>query len=145
MKKLIAILALAALLPALSFAQDANRMKYIELLAPVAAAASSNTAVDISDYKGNATFVVQFGPATEAESVSSVTLKHSATAGGAYVTATNIDGTACTFSQTGPATTAVQTVAIDLARLHPYVRAYTTHTTQTNPVSAILVAPMKSE
>jgi hypothetical protein len=143
MKK-FAVIALT-LLPALAFAQDANRMKYVELLKPTSAASSSNSAVDVSAYKGNAAFVVQFAPATEAACVSSVTLKHSATAGGAYVTVTNIDGTACAFSQTGPATTAVQTVSIDLARVHPYVRAYTAHTTQTNALSALLVAPMKAE
>ena len=145
MKKILSILAIAALVPVIGFAQDANRMKYVQLLAPVAAASSSNSAVDISSYKGNATFLAQFAPATEAGSVSTVTLKHSATAGGAYVTCTNIDGTACVITQTGPATNAAQTVSIDLARLHAYVRAYTAHTTQTNAVSAMLIAPMKSE
>jgi len=146
MKKILAIAIAVALVSGVAcFAADANQMKYVQLLAPTAAAASSNSPIDVSAYKGNASFVVQLAPATEAGSVSSVTLKHSATAGGAYVTVTNLAGTACVVSQTGPATTDVQTVSIDLARVHKYVRAYTAHTTQTNALSALLVAPMKSE
>lgn len=145
MKKIIAIvLALAVILPCAAFGGDANQMKYVELLAPTAAANSSNSAIAVAAYKGNATVVVQMAPATET-ATNTVTIKHSATANGAYVTITNLAGTALTFSQSGPVTTAVQTAAIDLARVHPYVRAYTVHALQTNAVSALLVAPMKSE
>ena len=140
----VPILTAIFVVTAICFAQDANQMKYIQLVPPVAAAASSNTAVSVAAYKGNATFLVQFAPATEACS-NIVTLKHCATAAGAYVIVTNTAGTACSFTQVGPTTTDVQTISIDMARLHPFVRAYTDHTTQTNAVSALLIAPIKSE
>ena len=146
MKK-IAIVALVLVAAQLVFAQsDANNMKYVSLLNPVSSAATTSTAVNVSAYKGNAAFVVSYGAATEAVT-STVRLAHSATSGGAYVTVTNIDGTACTLSQTGPTTSAVQTVAIDLARVHPYVKVIVAQATTNEipAVSALLVAPMKAE
>lgn len=147
MKKLIEIFALAALLPALGFAQhDANQMKYVQLLNPVSSAATTGTAVNVAAYKGNATFVVSFGPATEAVT-SSVVLASSATSGGTYVPLTNLAGTAVAATQTGPTTSAVQTVAIDLGRANGYFKVIVAQATTNEipPVSAVLVAPMKSE
>lgn len=147
MKKLvIAALLAAVLLPCAAFASDANLMKYVQLLSPAASAATTSTAVNVSSYKGNASFVVSFGPATEAVT-STVTLVHSATSTGTYVTVTNIADTALVATQTGPTTSAVQTVAIDLARVHPFVKVIVAQATtnQIPPVSAVLVAPMKAE
>lgn len=144
MKNILIAVLIVALLPAIGFAQDANLMKYVQLVAPTVAASSSNSAVSVAAYKGNATIVMQFAPATEA-CTNSITIKHSATAGGVYTTVTNLQGTPCLYEQVGPVTTAVQTIAIDMARVHPYIRAYTVQTTQTNAVSALLVAPMKAE
>ena len=139
------LIALAALVPLAVFAADANQQHYLQLYAPGTDLALTSSAVDISDYKGNATFGVQFS-AQAVNSTNTATLVHSATSGGTYLTATNLAGTACVVTQTGPATNDIQTVAIDLARLNAYVKVIVNQSGEyTNAVSAFLVAPMKSD
>ena len=146
MKRSILIFALVAMLaPVACIAQDANRMQYLQLYAPGTSLAATSAAVDVSAYKGNATFAVQSDPSTVA-CTNTATLTHCATSGGTYATATNLAGTACVVTQTGPATNDIQTVAIDLARLHKYVKVVVAQSgQQTNAMSAFLVAPFKSE
>lgn len=145
MKK-IAILALALVAAQLAFGQsDANQMKYVQILAPTASLSTTGSAVNVSAYKGNATLAVQMSPYIAAATCT-VTIAHASATTGTWYTVTNTAGTAATFSQVGPATTAVQTVSIDMARLKPYVRAVVLQSGEdTNSVSALLIAPMKSE
>jgi hypothetical protein len=145
MKK-IAILALALFAAQLAFGQsDANQMKYVQLLAPTVELAATGTVTDVSAYKGNAAVAVQFSPSAVA-STATVTFAHALASTGTWSTVTNAAGTALVVTQTGPATNAIQTVPIDMARVHKYVRAVLVQSGQdTNAVSAFLVAPMKSE
>ncbi len=144
MKK-IAILALALVAAQLAFGQsDANQMKYVQILAPTASLSTTGSAVNVSAYKGNAAIGVQFSSSAIA-STGTVTIYHAPAATGLYVRVTNTAGTAATITQTGPATNDVQTYSIDLARLHPYVRAVLSQSGDTNTVSVFMVAPMKSE
>lgn len=143
MKRLIGVMAVL-LVPLCGFAADANQMKYVQLMYPQAATAATSGVVTVSAYKGNATFAAQWSPSAQA-STGTVTLVHSATSGGTYTTVTNLAGTACVITQTGPITNEIQTVAIDLARVHPYVKVIASQAGDTNYVSAVLVAPMKSE
>ena len=144
--KKILIFALAVIVAQAAFGQsDANQMKYVEILSPTASLSTTGTAVSVAAYKGNATLAVQMGPYIAAATCT-VTIAHASATTGTWYTVTNTAGTAATFSQVGPATTAVQTVSIDMARLKPYVRAVVLQSGQdTNSVSALLIAPMKSE
>ena len=145
MKK-IAILALALVAAQLAFGQsDANQMKYVQVLAPTASLSTTGTVTDVSAYKGNAALAVQFSPSAIA-STATVTFAHALASTGTWSTVTNAAGTALVVTQTGPATNAIQTVPIDMARVHKYVRAVLLQSGEdTNSVSAFLVAPMKAE
>ena len=145
MKK-IAILALGLIAAQLAFGQsDANQMKYVQVLAPTASLSTTGTVTDVSAYKGNAALAVQFSPSAIA-STATVTFAHALASTGTWSTVTNAAGTALVVTQTGPATNAIQTVPIDMARVHKYVRAVLLQSGEdTNSVSAFLVAPMKAE
>lgn len=145
MKKIL-IFALVAAAALSAFGQsDANQMKYVEILSPTASLSTTGTAVNVAAYKGNATLAVQMSPYIAAATCT-VTIAHASSTTGTWYTVTNTAGTAAIFSQVGPATTAVQTVSIDMARLKPYVRAVVLQSGEdTNCVSALLIAPMKSE
>ena len=145
MKK-IAIIALALVAAQLAFGQsDANQMKYVQVLAPTASLSTTGTVTDVSAYKGNAALAVQFSPSAIA-STARVTVAHANATTGTWVTVTNAAGTALVVTQVGPATNAVQTIPIDLARMRKYVRVVLTQSGEdTNAVSALLIAPMKSE
>lgn len=145
MKK-IAIIALALVAAQLAFGQsDANQMKYVQVLAPTASLSTTGTVTDVSAYKGNAALAVQFSPSAIA-STATVTFAHALASTGTWSTVTNAAGTALVVTQTGPATNAIQTVPIDMARVHKYVRAVLLQSGEdTNSVSAFLVAPMKAE
>ena len=142
----IAIIALALFAAQLAFGQsDANQMKYVQVLAPTASLSTTGTVTDVSAYKGNAALAVQFSPSAIA-STATVTLAHALASTGTWSTVTNAAGTALVVTQTGPATNAIQTVPIDMARVHKYVRAVLLQSGgDTNTVSAFLVAPMKAE
>lgn len=142
--KLLAPLA-GILLAVPAFAGDANQMSYEPVLAPVVSASVTSAALDVSDYKGNAAIVVNWGISTEAAYTGTVTIATSATSGGTYVTITNLAGTAAVLTQIGAVTNEVDTYQIDLARLSKYVKATLTQVTETNAVGVILVAPMKSD
>jgi len=148
MRKLILILMLTLavlLVPAAGLAADANRMNYLQLYAPGSDLAITSSAVDISDYKGNAAFAAQFS-STAVSCTSTVTLVHSTTSGGTYTPVTNLAGTACVVTQTGPATSDVQTVQIDLGRMSAWAKVIISQSGQdTNSISSFLVAPMKSD
>ena len=144
MKRFMILATLAALLPLAGFAVDANQLHYVQLYAPGTDLAITSSAVSVAAYKGNAAFAAQFSPSTQA-STGTVTLVHSATSGGTYTTVTNLAGTACVITQTGPATNVIQTVPIDLARMHAYAKVIVAQAGDTNKISAFLVAPMKSE
>lgn len=146
-KKIIVASALVALFAGIgtAFGQDANLMKYVQILAPTASLATTGTAVNVAAYKGNATLGVQFS-STAVACTNTVTFYHAAAATGVYSRITNSAGTAAVLTQTGPKTNDVQTYPIDLARLHPYVIAVLAQSGQdTNTASAFMVAPMKSE
>lgn len=144
-KRIIVAVALVALFAGIAFGADANQMKYVQILAPTASLSTTGSAVNVSAYKGNAAIGVQFSSSAIA-STGTVTIYHAPAATGLYVRVTNTAGTAATITQTGPATNDVQTYSIDLARLHPYVRAVLSQSGEdTNTVSVFMVAPMKSE
>jgi len=146
MKKLILILAAAALLPIAVVARDANQMKYVGLLQVDDSGSATGPAVDVSAYKGNAAFVVAWGLSSVAEYTGTVSITHCATADGTYTTVTNLAGTAGTLTNTGVTTNKVDTFSCDLSRLHKYVKAsLAEQDNETNGVSVIMVAPMKSE
>ena len=127
-----------------ALATDANRLNYLQLVAPEASASSTTAAIDLAQYKGNSTFVVQFEPSA-ITSTSTVSFTHSETSGGTYVQVTNLAGTVVQAQQLGPATNSAQTVAIDLGRVNRYVKVSVTQATATpSKISALLVAPMKS-
>ncbi len=142
---LFLVLSVLFLCPMASVAADANRMQFLQLYAPGTDLALTSSAVDVSDYKGNAAFAAQFSP-TAVACTSTVTLAHCTTSGGTYTTVTNLAGTACVITQTGPATNDIQTVPIDLARLHVYAKVIVSQSGQdTNAISAFLIAPMKAD
>ena len=146
-KKIVILAALVALFAGIgvAFGQDANRMKYVQILAPTASLSTTGGAVNVSAYKGNAAIGVQISSGAIA-ATSTVTFYHAPAATGLYVRITNTVGTAAVISQVGPKTNDVQLYSIDLARLHPYVRAVLAQSGEdTNTVSAFLVAPMKAE
>lgn len=143
MKKLITLAMLAAV--ACVLAQDANRMHYVQLVNPVVDDALDGGGVDISAYKGNAAFLVEWATNTETGHVASVTLETSAN-NSTWVAVTNIDASAVISSKTGVYTNAVPDKAsIDSNRLKKYVRAVVAQTGSTNAVSSMIVFPMKSE
>ena len=144
MKNITIMIVAMACLASVVTAQDANLMNYVQIYAPGTSLALTSSAVDVSDYKGNATFAAQFGPYTQA-ATGTVTFVHSTTSGGTYTTITNQAGTAMVITQIGPATNDIQTLDCDLARLHIYVKAIVTQAGDTNAISAFMVAPMKSE
>ena len=146
-KKIFTAFALFALFATIGivYGADANQMKYVQILAPTASLSTTGTVVDVAAYKGNATVAVQISPSAIA-STARVTVAHANATTGTWVTVTNAAGTALVVTQVGPATNAVQTIPIDLARMRKYVRVVLTQSGEdTNAVSAILIAPMKSE
>lgn len=153
MKKFIVLL--FALMACVSMAQDANLMKYVNLLPPNASTNLSVTGdtTDIANYKGNACLVVHTGTASATNNTITVTLQHSSASNFASpTTVTNLAGTAGVLtefaSDAGVSSTVnIQYFAIDTARLKKYVRVIYTTTLANNyiPVSAVLVAPMKAE
>lgn len=143
MKKLITFAMLAVC--AVTFAQDANRMSYVQLINPVVDDALDGPAVDVSKYKGNAAFLAEWATNIEAGHVASVTLQTSATSTSGWHTVTNINAEAVKVTKTGAYTnTAPDRVLIDSNRLKKYVRAVVTQTGSTNAVSAMIVFPMVS-
>ena len=138
-----------------TMAQDANLMKYVQLLPPNVSTNLSvtGTTTDIANYKGNATLVVETGNASATNNTITVTLQHSTASNFANpTTVTNLAGTAgviTEFADVGGVSTSanLQTFAIDTARLHKYIRVIFTTTLADNyiPVSAMLVCPQKSE
>ena len=137
-----------------AMAGDANQMKYVSLLP---ANLSTNLAVtgatiDYAGYKGNACLVVHTGTASATNNLLTVTLQHSSNSNFSPAsTVTNTAGVACVVSVPVVDATSeslkVTTLSIDSARLKKYVRVIYTTTLADNyvPVSAMLVAPMKSE
>lgn len=144
--KNILILALVAAAALSAFGQsDANQMKLLQVLAPTASLSTTGTVIDVSSYKGNAAVAVQISPSAIASTVT-VTIAHANATTGTWTTVTNAAGTALVVTQVGPKTNAVQTVPIDMARLRKYMRAVVLQSGEdTNSVSALLIAPMKSE
>jgi len=127
------------------FASDANQMNYATLGA--FETSTAGTALDVSDYKGNSTVVVNWAKAlsgTGATFTSTVTFATCATESGTYTTVTNLAGSVGTFTRTGSNEAAVVTFQIDSARLSKYVKATVTQVNLTNAVGVIFVAPMKA-
>lgn len=142
MKRII-LTVLALALPAVVFAIDANRLTYVQLLAPSASQSQTSAAVDIAAYKGNAAFIVMF-EGSSLLSTGTVALTHCTTSGGTYLAATNLAGTVCEVSQVGPLTNALTSIPIDLSRLDRYVKVTVTQSGITNKVAALLAVPMTS-
>jgi len=146
MKKMLTAMIVFSLAVCMVYASDANKMHYVGLLQVDNAASETGPAVDVSAYKGNATFVAAWGKSAVAGYTGTVTVTHCATSGGSYTTVTNLAGTAGTMTKTGVTTNEVDEFACDLARLHKYVKvSLAAQANETNGVSVILVAPMKSE
>ena len=144
MKKLITFAMLTAC--AVAFAQDANRMSYVQLINPVVDDALDGPAVDISKYKGNAAFLAEWATNIETGHVASVTLQTSAAISSGWHTVTNINAEAVKVAKTGAYTnTAPDRVLIYSNRLKKYVRAVVAQTGSTNAVSAMIVFPMVSD
>ncbi len=144
MKKIITFAMLAVC--AVAFAQDANRMSYVQLINPVVDDALDGPAVDVSKYKGNAAFLAEWATNTETGHVASVTLQTSAASSSGWYTVTNINAEAVKVSKSGAYTNAApDRVLIDSNRLKKYVRAVVAQTGSTNAVSAMIVFPMVSE
>jgi len=129
------------------FGADANQMHYVQVLNPSDTAAVTGSAVDVAAYKGNATFAVECGVSAIAGNTNIVTLTHCTTSSGTYSTVTNTAGTAVCVTRTGAFTnTAPDTVSIDSARLHRYVKGTVSQPGKyTNVVSAVLIFPMKAQ
>ena len=140
---------LAVLLPVMGFALDANQMFYVEIYpAQTATGTTTNKSadgVDIAAYKGNAVVACSIGAGTMATITNTVTMSHCATTNGTYVTVTNLAGTAVAFTHAGTGTASLQTKRIELDRLNAYVRVVAANSTDTNVVSVVLIAPMKSQ
>lgn len=140
---------MAAVLPVLCFAADANQMKYVELFPLYYGTGSTTnstvTGVDVSAYKGNATVVCAFGVGSVTTVTNLATVQHCATTNGTYTTVTNYAGTAITFTHVGGAVAAATTKPLDLGRVDKYVRVIVDHGADTNAAAVMLVAPMKSE
>ena len=149
MKKFIMIMGL--LVGACAFAQDANQMSYLNLLPPSSStnATVTGTGMDVTGYKGNATFVIQTGTCSATDNLVTVTIQTSASISSGYTTLTNINATAGVFTEFAAAATSetvnVQTFPCSLARCQKYVRAIYTQSLADNfvPVNVLLVAPMK--
>jgi hypothetical protein len=153
MKKINSIL-ISLMFTAGVYASDANLMKYVNLLPPNSSTNLSitGTTTDIAGYKGNACLVVQTGTASATNNAITVTLQHSTAANFANPnTVTNLAGTAGVLTEAAVDATSesvnIQYFPIDMARLRKYVRVIVTTTLADHsiPVSAVLVAPMKSE
>jgi len=155
MKKyiIIRIAAVAGLMSARLHAGDANQMHYVYLgTSQNTNATTTGTAVDISAYKGNGTFVFSRGDSTVTNQAVTVTIQHSAVLNFAtYATVTNISGTAgvMTFG-TGTSVSSgsgVLTFPCDTGRLRKYVRAVYAQSVpdESAPVSVLFVAPFKSQ
>lgn len=144
MKKFLMFTAVALLSIGL-FGQDANRLHYLQIYG-ANAKTEDNAGVDISAYKGNATFVCSIGEAVGGNMLTNViTLAHSAN-NSSWSTITNILGNAGVItSVVGTNEHTIATFPIDLGRLHKYVRASSVNYQDTNSVSVILVAPMKAQ
>jgi hypothetical protein len=144
MKKFLTFTAFALLSIGL-FGQDANRLHYVQIYG-ANAKTEDNAGVDISAYKGNATFVCSIGEAVGGNMLTNViTLAHSAD-NISFATITNILGNAGVItSVVGTNEHTIATYPIDLGRLHKYVRASSVNYQDTNSVSVILVAPMKAQ
>lgn len=106
----------------------------------------TGSAVDRAAYKGNATVWIQTGvPLNSAAAFTNiVTFQHAEAATGTWTTVTNLAGTAGAFTLTG-ASAQTQQFAIDLARLHRYIRATSVQKNDAASVGVTLIAPMKSE
>ena len=106
----------------------------------------TGTGIDVSDYKGNAAFMVHCGGAVNeaAAYTNTVTIQHSATLNGTYTTLTNLAGTAGTKALVG-VTGSVQTFPCDLGRANVYVRATSVQQNDAGSVGVTMVAPMKSD
>jgi len=144
MKKVLAVMFACVVAGVVYAGNDANLMHYVGLLSTKAGAATGS-AVDVSQYKGNATFVVAWGVGTDTNHTGSVTIQHCATSGGTYTTVTNLAGTAGVMTTAGAVANEVDTFACDLGRLHKYVKAvHAAEGSATNGVAVMMVAPMKS-
>lgn len=144
----------AACLAVGAFAQDANLMKYVQLIPPTVTTNTTTTGstFDLSAYKGNGIFLVAVGTASATNQMTTVTFQHSTNSAFATVsTVTNINGVAGVLANAVGETTTngvgLATFACDTARLHKYVRAVSVQSLadQSAPVSVMFVAPMKSE
>lgn len=149
MKRILVGCLLAVLLAPLARGQDANAMHYLELYPLyVTTGAHTNSTTDginISAYKGNAVVACMFGAGTVGTVTSSVTMVHCATTNGTYATVTNLAGSAVAFTHVGAAAAELETARIELSRLSKYVRVVVNHGEDTNGVSVVLIAPMKSQ
>lgn len=150
MHKFLTAITAALMLTACAFAQDANRLHYVQIMGPVFSNTTSEVegaAVDISLYKGNACFLISFGADAVGEATYSntVLLEHSANGTSGWATITNINGTAASSVGYIGTTNKIATYSCDLARLHKYVRASYTGVSGTGSVSVVLSAPMKAQ
>jgi len=144
MKKFVGITIAALMVVGIALAKDANQMHYVALLG-ASVASEAGTATDVSDYKGNGTVVASWGKSVTAAYTGTVTIATSATSGGTYVTVTNLANTAGVFTSVGATTNQLDEFQIDLARLSKYVKVTAAHVGATNPVSVVLVAPIKAD
>lgn len=149
MKKFWATVCIAVLIPLVVIALDANQMHYVEIYpAKNATGTTTNlatTGVNVSTYKGNAVVACSIGAGGMATVTNTVTMTHCATTNGTYTTVTNLAGNAVAFTHAGKAAASLQTARIELDRLHTYVRVKAANGADTNVVSAVLIAPMKSQ
>ena len=152
MKRVMILAILAAIVPLAGLAYDANQMFPVILVQPqdvIVAQVATGTAVNVSAYKGNAMILALAEKSQTVGRTNTFTVQHSTTGTSGWTTLTNTAGTACVISITGTNTTAgvATSVGCDLARAHIYVRGLASGagTPQTNGVSLILIAPMKSK
>jgi hypothetical protein len=132
-----------------SFAIDANQLFYLNLYPnATTTGTTTNSAVtgfDVHTYKGNATVLFAMGAGTDVSVTGTVTMLTCATSNGVYAVVTNAAGSAVKATHVGTAAAALEEVAIDLTRVLKFLRVKVENGTDTNAVSVVLCAPMKSE
>jgi hypothetical protein len=143
MKKLTFLIACLLLACNIVLARDAGMQFYSNTLTTDVDA--TGTALDIAAFKGNGLLTVSWGTAGNANYTGTVTIAHCTTEGGTYTTVTNTQGTAGVLYNYGVTTNEIDTFAMDLGALHKYVKVSAAHLNVSNNVSAVLVAPMKSQ
>jgi hypothetical protein len=145
MRKHLIIMAAALILPFFASAGDANLQNYLQVYGPNETLNATGTVVSAATYHGNGRFLASVDTSTATNYTATITLQTSATTNGTFATVTNLAGTVVQASISGAASASLNGVQIDIERLNKFVRVVVAQANETNAVSAVLVAPFKSQ